>query len=361
MKKKPFQLIAAILILFIMVGAYVGIMIFTPKDDDTTEEDTKDITAYTIEENNIAQIYVKNNASDTPLTFALDGDNWYCKEVKECTLNQYKITAMVDAIKEVEAEQKIENGMDNQEEFGLDKPSTTITVTLTDGSEVTYYLGTINSVLQQYYFNVKGQSDVYLISTVMYNSFDYDLLGLVDMLTYPTLGSSDILQFEISNDGKTYYYKDKAEAANKKDQSEIPECEWYTGTNLKNLKAADEDTASELIQEIIGLTSSSCINYNYTEKELKKYGLTEDQAIKLHVTYTETHTSGDDSENTSDTEAAATPAATSDEHMVIEKKEFTLYIGKEDSGERYVRLEGKKQVDKMNLSCLEKILKVVEK
>lgn len=372
MKKKPFKLITALLILVIMVGAYVGLTLYGPKEEDSsTEEETEDITAYTIDANNIAKIYVENNASKTPLTFAKDGENWYCEEAKECSLNQYKITAMLDAITEVEAEQKIDNGMEeNKEEFGLDKPATTITITLTDDSQVTYYLGTLNSVLQQYYFNVKGQQDVYLISTVMYNSFDYDILGLAEFLEYPVLGNSDILEFDVTADGKTTYYKDKAEVANKKDETEIPESKWYTGNSPDNLKKADSETASNLIQEIIGLTSSSCISYKYTDKDLEKYGLTEDKAIKLHVAYTETHTSGDDADTEDDTDSTATPAnqtdttaapeatASSEEHMVIEQKEFTIYIGKEDSGERYVRLEGQKQIDKMNLNSLENLLEL---
>ena len=180
------------------------------------------------------------------------------------------------------------------------------------------------------------------------------------------MGNSDILEFDITAEGKTTYYKDKAEAANKKDEAEIPECKWYTGSSLDNLKKADAETASNLIQEIIGLTSSSCISYQYTDKELEKYGLTEDKAIKLHVAYTETHTSGDDEDTEDDTDSTATPAAdetagpeatdSSEEHMVIDQKEFTIYIGKESSGERYVRLEGQKQIDKMNLSSLEDIL-----
>ena len=173
MKKKPFKLIAALLILVIMAGAYAGLTFYGPKEEDSsTEEGTEDITAYTIEADKIAKIQVENNASKTPLTFAKKGENWYCEEEKECTLNQYKITAMLDAITTVEAEQKIGNSMEeNKEEFGLDQPSTTITITLTDDSKVTYYLGTLNNILQQYYFNVEGEQDVYLISTVMYNSF----------------------------------------------------------------------------------------------------------------------------------------------------------------------------------------------
>lgn len=367
MKKKPFKLIAALLVLFIMVGAYVGLTLYGPKEEDTTEEETEDITAYTIEANNIAKIHVENKDSEEPLTFVKDGEQWYCEEAKECNLNQYKITAMLDAVTEVEAEQKIENAMEKQEnqtEFGLDKPTTTITITLTDNSEVVYTLGSLNNILQQYYFNVKGQQDVYLISTVMYNSFDYDLLGLTELLEYPTLGNSDILQFDVTANGKTTYYKDKAEAANKKDEAEIPECKWYTGSSLEKLKAADVDTASNLVQDIIGLTSSSCISYQYKDKDLEEYGLTEEQAIKLHVVYTETHTSSDDEgQESNETGTTATPEATdtAEEHMVIEQKEFTIYIGKEDSGERYVRLEGKKQIDKMNLNSLENILTVVEK
>lgn len=372
MKNKPFKLIVALLILVIMVGACVGLTLYGPKDEDSsTEEETEDITAYTIETEDVAKIYVENNASKTPLTFVKDGEDWYCEEAEDCTLNQYKITAMLDAITEVEAEQKIENSLEeNKEEFGLDEPTTTITITLADDSQVTYYLGTLNSVLQQYYFNVEGQQDVYLISTVMYNSFDYDLLGLAELLEYPVLGNSDLLEFDITANGKTTYYKDKAEAANKKNEAEIPDCKWYTGSSLDSLKKADADTAADLVQEIIGLTSSSCITYKYTDEDLEEYGLTEDKAIKIHVSYTETHTSGDDEDSvddedtteTDDADTTSEPEATdsSEETMIIDQKEFTIYIGKEDDGERYVRLEGEKQIDKMNLVSLENILAIAE-
>lgn len=77
MKKKSFQLIAALLVLLAVIGAYVGITLYGPKEEDaSTEYEKEDITAYTIEADKIAKIHVENEKSKTPLTFVKDGENW---------------------------------------------------------------------------------------------------------------------------------------------------------------------------------------------------------------------------------------------------------------------------------------------
>ena len=103
-----------------------------------------------------------------------------------------------------------------------------------------------------------GDENAYLIDTTMYNSFDYDLLGLVELEEYPSMGTQDIADYSLTMDGKTLCFVDSKDAAHKKNEAEIPECVWKFGSSKDNLKKQDTDTASEMIQAIIGLTNSSC-------------------------------------------------------------------------------------------------------
>lgn len=351
MKKNVWKLVGAILVLVILVIGYVAVTILNQEKVEETIEDQEDksIEVSKFDSDNVKELSYSNKKGD--FTFLLDGETWYHKEIKSCPIDQSKITAMLNAISSVKATQLVEeNNKENFSSFGLDKPTETITYKLSSGESKTYYVGSYNEMLTSYYFNIKGEDKVYLIDTTLFNSFDFDLLGLVDVEEYPVMGASDISDFTISNGEKTVYVKDKKDAAHKKNESEIPDAEWVKGINSNKLSAVDDKFADDVIQSIVSLTNSGCVEYNYKKKDLKKYGL-DKPSYKLVVNYTETKLAEEDKNDDTSTPAPS----------IIVDKQLIVYIGKTaQSGEYYVMMEGSNMVNTMNVTGIEKILELLE-
>ena len=356
MKKSVWKLVGAVLILVILIIGYVAVIILNPEEtEETKDQEDTSIEVNTFESDGVTELSYSSKKGD--FTFLLDGENWYYTKDKSCPIDQSKITAMLSAASSVKASQLVEeNNKENFSSFGLDEPTEpteTITYKLSSGESKTYYVGDYNEMLTSYYFNVKGEDKVYLIDTTLFNSFDYDLLGLVDVEEYPVMSATDISDFSITNGKKTVYTKDKKDAAHKKNESEIPEPEWVSGTNKNKLAAVGENFADDVIQSIIGLTNSGCVDYDCKEKDLKKYGL-DKPSYKLVVNYTETKL--EESEKDTDTENTATPAPS-----VIVDKQLVVYVGSTaESGEYYVKMEGSNMVNTINVAGIENILALVE-
>lgn len=351
-KKQIKTLIITLLALVLLVGGYVAMTLLMP-EEEKTEETEEDEVVHTIEEDTINKItYTNENGT---IELVLNNEKWSSPTDKNCPVNKYTVDSMVSALEEVKASRTIEKEEVDKEEFGLDKPSLVVDFTQKDGTNTTYTLGTLNSVVSKYYFQVSGDEKVYLIDTTMYNSFDYDLLQLAEVEEYPSMGGQDIADYTLTMDGKTLYFVDSKDAAHKKNEEEIPECVWKYGENKNSLKKMDADLASDVLQAIMGLTNAECVTYNLTDKDLKKCGLDKPK-MSLTVHYTKMDQAEEDEEEVTDTDDAKEEKK---EAEIIDC-EFTVNFGDtdSDSGEYYVQMEGSKAIYTMNVSGVNTLMSV---
>lgn len=91
----------------------------------------------------------------------------------------YEVNASVadelrDTLANLTSQNEIAAGED-ESEFGLDKPSMTITVTLSDGAEHSVEVGSLNAMLQAYYIRVDHSDTLCTMSET-----DHDLLCKTD-------------------------------------------------------------------------------------------------------------------------------------------------------------------------------------
>lgn len=358
MKKKQIKtLIITFLALVLLVGGYVAMTLLMPKEEDETEETQEDEVIYTVKEDTINQIsYTNKNGT---IDLVLKKDEWYSPTDEKCPVNNYTVDSMISSLQEVKASRTIEKEEVDKEGFGLDNPTLVVDFTQKDGTKTTYTLGTLNSVVSKYYFQVSGDEKVYLIDTTMYNSFDYDLLELAEVEEYPSMGTQDVAEYSLTMDGKTIYVKDAKDAAHKKNDDEIPDCVWKYGTDKENLKKMDTDLADKALQAVIGLTNAECITYNLTDKDLKKCGL-DNPKMSLTVHYTEMEQDEEDEEEDEITDTDDVKEEVKDAKII--DREFTVYFGGNDaeSGEYYVRTEGSNTIYTMNVSGVKTLMSIFE-
>lgn len=62
--------------------------------------------------------------------------------------------------------------------YGLDSPSKTITITLSDGSQKTIKIGAYNEILGFYYLLVEGDKHLYLVDSTIYDTFEISYADL---------------------------------------------------------------------------------------------------------------------------------------------------------------------------------------
>lgn len=349
-KQKAMKLIVTFMVLVVLVVGYAAMSIFIKDEEETTEEEDTSFTVNTVEEETINQITYTVDGTEIVL-LQDENEEWYTPTDENCPVDSYTVGNMTSALAEISSTREIESKDVDEETFGFTDPSKVITFTLTDGTEYTYTLGILNDVVDKYYFRLNDEENVYLIDSTLYNSFDYDLLGLAAVEEFPALGNQDIANMTMTVDGETWYFEDAKDAAHKKNEEEVPTCVWKYGTNEKKLTKMDTDTSEDFVSAVINLSNSECVSYNMTKKEQKKYGL-DDPYLTLTVNYTEMESSETDTEE--DTEAVA-------EAEIIDRN-YTLYVGgtDEETGEYYVNIEGTKGIYTMNVSKIESLLAAIE-
>ncbi len=159
------RLIFVLILLVICIGAYFVVKRLDLNKTDSGEEETVyvnqmeagDITGFS---------YV--NGEDT-LAFSKDGDTWRYDGDQELSMNQTSITSMVAVLAEIQAMQALE---DHEElsEYGLDKPSNTISITTKEGTKE-LIIGNENEAADGYYAMINGEDKVYLISSSLPSKF----------------------------------------------------------------------------------------------------------------------------------------------------------------------------------------------
>ena len=332
-KKSAIKIILMLLLLILLGGGYAAITVLDPFAEEEVEEEEEDEVVKEVEADTISKI-VYSQGKET-IELYLDGETWKTSNDEKCSVNQYTVSAMLNALKEVKTSRTLKAEEIDEEAFGFKKPEKVITFETTEGETITYTIGALNEIVDKYYFQISGDENAYLIDSTMYNSFDYSLLKLAEVAEFPAFSAEDLYAISIKKEGKTKVYMDVADAAHKKNEETVPESAWKQYVNGKT-KKVDKDKMQKAVDSIVSLSNSECVSYAATEKEKKACGLDQPSYV-LTVNYTT------DSVN---------------EDKKIQDEEFSVYVGDtdKDSGEYYVYTSFDEGIYTMNVSTLSDII-----
>lgn len=232
--------------------------------------------------------YTDHN-NETTLSFTKDSETWYVSDDKEIPLTQSYIDTMEETFCSINATREITDP-DALSDYGLDNPAYTIKLTDQEGNLTTLTIG--NAADEDYYLAVNGQEDIlYTVNSSIVSSMQYDLDTMVTKDTLPSIGSGNLIQADITENGTTTTY------------------------------SSEDDEQTERFSTVAGgygaMTLTDLASYHATTEELTSFGLDEDSRITVKLTYNE---SSEESEN--------------------DPLTFTLYIGNTtDDGNRYVQVQ----------------------
>ena len=225
---------------------------------------------------------VKYDLGTGEMNFEKDGDTWYYTVDKDFPLRQSYPKTVADAMGQLSADRELED-TDALEEYGLDHPTYTVTLTDEDGTVTTIKVG--NATGNDYYATVDDTEKVYTIPATSLDDIQTELDQITQLDTYPSIGSGNLKKEVITQNGETTTYDSE-----------------------------NENQAEDVAAVAGGLGAvklSEAADYSVDDADLAGYGLDDTSRITVEVTYT-----SDDEDQT-----------------------MTLYIGGENgSGDRYVMM-----------------------
>lgn len=273
-KKGPVILIGVLVLLLIL---YFALSTWNKKQDSKEEETVKVTDLKTSEITG-----VKYDLGTGEMNFEKDGDTWYYTADKDFPLRQSYPKTVADAMGRLSADRELEDA-DALEEYGLDHPTYTVTLTGEDGTVTTIKVG--NATGNDYYATVDDTEKVYTIPATSLDDIQTELDQIAQLDTYPSIGSGNLKKEVITQNGETTTYDSE-----------------------------NEDQAEDVAAVAGGLGAvklSEAADYSVDDADLAGYGLDATSRITVEVTYT-----SDDEDQT-----------------------MTLYIGGENgSGDRYVMI-----------------------
>ena len=273
-KKGPLILICVLVLLLIL---YFVLSTWNKKQDSKEEETVKVTDLKTSEITG-----VKYDLGTGEMNFEKDGDTWYYTADKDFPLRQSYPKTVVDAMGQLSADRELEDA-DALEEYGLDHPTYTVTLTDEDGTVTTIKVG--NATGNDYYATVDDTEKVYTIPATSLDDIQTELDQIAQLDTYPSIGSGNLKKEVITQNGETTTYDSE-----------------------------NEDQAEDVAAVAGGLGAvklSEAADYSVDDAGLADYGLDDTSRITVEVTYT---------------------SDAKDQTM-------TLYIGGENgSGDRYVMI-----------------------
>ena len=320
-----------LLALLIALGAIIAVFFIVSKMSDSYTSSLKDETT---------SLFSMESVDDaTALSWEYDGETssfsksdgaWQYDKDPAFPVDEDKIDDLLNNFVNVSSSKTIENPEDVSQ-YGLDDPA--VTVNIKAGSESrTFEFGNATDITGEYYCST-GDGNVYLVSSLIADSFKADFLSVVKMEDVPDM--SEVNSLSVSNADGEYTFDHIEDAG----ICYSDEYVWYYN-NGSGYTALDNELFNTYLSSITGVSFISCVNYNASDEELASYGL-DDPAVSLNVNYTRT-------------EETETDETDEDGNIIYDTKEyiedFSLDLGGYDGDYCYARIPGSNMVYKVNAS-----------
>jgi len=262
MMKRNKKLLILVIILAVAIAACVAVKKLAP----TENGDASEVSFSEIKQEDVTAIEWKN--SDGINKFIKNSEGWVLEEDEAFPANAVILDSMENSVVSAKSTRALTDV--NASEYGIGENSDTVAVYKKDGTVVKMIFGDINDITNEYYMQVEGDSNVYMIAAGVKDTFDRKREDLIKMEQIPNM--SDAEKIIMTKDGKTLelLYSENGEGEEKTS-------EWKSGDTVLST-----DKTDALKDSLIGIIWNKCVDYNATAEELNGFGLDEPKA-KLTV------------------------------------------------------------------------------
>ena len=328
-------LLILLLVVALLVGGYFAARHFSKEDDAQEETETATVPIDAMQTDDVAGVLYVSGSDKIELEKT--EDTWYLKADHDFPVNQAYADTMAADAANLKAVRLISESADDFAQYGLDTPDTAYVFTLTDGSQVTYYIGNYNNVGSTYYLNVAGTEKIYLISDEFLDDFNHDLSDLADVEEMKTVSTDEINDLILTLDGDTTHL---IHAPDGMPSVYSDLFTWYSDEETP----ADATAAQDLVGKAASFTQNGCADYRAEDAELASYGL---DAPTLTAKFVYTVSKKIETGETDDDGEPVTETVTKEETM-------TLLVGAaSDNGSLYAKTDASDVVYLINADYLQ--------
>ena len=185
MRKQKIQLVVLLAaFLLFALGFYAAKSISAREEEKERAKEAGEYTALSFDADDLVKLEIEREDGNLELDFH-EGKWSFVKDInlemeeKDEEKKTYEVnTSAADELRDTLANLTSQNEIaagEDENEYGLDQPSMTITVTLLGGAEHSVEVGSLNAMLQAYYIRVDHSDTLYTMSEA-----DHDLLCKTD-------------------------------------------------------------------------------------------------------------------------------------------------------------------------------------
>ena len=124
--------------------------------------------------------YVLILSGDHEVHLVKTDDAWTESSLPDETIKESTVNTLLNEIANITTTETVVEAPEDLSQYGLEEPFRTITAVLSDGTQVVIYAGNKSDLLSEYYINVEGDDNVYLVSSNIVTDFDKDPEDFID-------------------------------------------------------------------------------------------------------------------------------------------------------------------------------------
>lgn len=289
MKKKKRNLILMSILLVVLIGIFIALQ-FVGKDND---EDGDSVYAgeklTSLKQTEISKISYQYKDGEK-LNYKVANDVWSNADDAEFPLSSSAFSNnFVSAFLAVSTSRIVTDDTAKEADYGLDEPYLTIEIESKSGKKETFYLGSYNTMLQEYYLKIEGKDKIYTVGTDLVYICRQDMYDYATVEAFPEYSVETLNNIVITNDDTSI---ELAYFENGYETDLIGSCKWFFGAPFSYYRSAETNKINDMKTNIIdSLQFLKLVNYKPTKEELQDYGLT-DVKRKYTINYRETDESG---------------------------------------------------------------------
>lgn len=253
------SIIILLVIAVVLVGAYFAVTHFIqqPADEDMVEK-FKDISLLQVSEDELENFEMSNN--NGILKFIRSNDTWTIEGAEGIELDDTLLSDIVYYFTTVAAEQEIGDATQDLKQFGLDNPSSVITIRLKDGTERIFFLGNEAPSNDSHYFMEKDGDKIYTINSSRANQYLKQLSDFRNPQVL-SLSANTINGLTIRSNGKTFTAKKETVEGTETWKLIVP----------YEISANAEKITEDILTPLSSIKADAYIEDN--TKDFSKYGL----------------------------------------------------------------------------------------
>lgn len=357
-KKKITTLIILLIALVLLIIVSVSLTNKNQEESlegESTSEENIDTTVVNIDTDKVREISYDNEYGSFMFTKDED-ERWTYSKDKEFPVDDGKITNILDNINSISYNRIVTENSSDLDQFGLDKPVITASISLDDGSQTSLKFGIATPNYNGYYMMLNEEPTIYAVESSIYLAFDNSEKDMLEIEEIPYIDSNNVRYVDVnSKDGPILEmtYHDEVIGYGGTSNWEITE-------PYESPQVGDPNTTLEYLGKYTSLAFDECVEYE--TDDLAEFGL-DNPSYVIYLEYFEVveESAESDSElDPSESQENETEESQADE-ITTENIDhtFELHIGgTNENGDYYAKTADSDSVNLLNKDIVNELIGV---